>query len=415
MKVVIMAGGKGTRISSINSEVAKPMIRINDKPILEYQVDFFKKNNIKDFIMVVGYLKESIMDYFKDGKEFEININYIIEKEPLGTAGSFYYLKKYIKNEDFVLVNGDIIFDIDLNKAVNFHVKHKADVTLLTHPNNHPFDSSLIITDENNRVINWLNTEDERTYYHNRVNSGVHILNSKVLDLVSEPVKVNFDRDILKANINSLKIYAYDTPEYIKDMGTPERYYMVCDDQNNGKIEAKNLKNKQKAFFIDRDGTINKYVGFLRNIDDFELLDGVISGIKKINDSGYLAIVVTNQPVIARGEVTFEELDMIHKKMETLLGQGGAYIDGLYYCPHHPDKGFEGEIKELKIKCNCRKPNTGLVEIAAKDFNIDISSSYIIGDSDNDKKLAENLNIPYLEVNDKTNIDILVSEVLKNE
>ena len=360
-------------------------------------------------------MKDSIIDFFGDGKKFDVNINYVIEDKPLGTAGSFYYLKDYIKNEDFILVNGDIIFDVDIDKALKFHKKKKADVTLFTHPNSHPFDSSLIIADNNCRVTKWLNKEDERTYYNNRVNSGIHILNSKVLDLVTKPKEINFDREILKANINTLKIYAYDTPEYIKDMGTPERYYMVIDDMKKGKIQSKNLINKQKAFFIDRDGTINKYVGFLRNIDDFQILDGVISGIKKINESGYLAIVITNQPVIARGEVTFEELDLIHKKMETLLGQGGAYIDGLYFCPHHPDKGFEGEIPELKIKCKCRKPNTGLVLKAAKDFNIDISSSYVIGDSDNDRELANNLKIPFLEVNENNSIDSLVSEVLNNE
>ena len=415
MKVVVMAGGKGTRIASINSEVPKPMIEILGKPILEHQVNFFKKNGLTDMIFVVGYLKDSIVDYFKDGKKFGVNIQYVVENEPLDTAGSFYYLKDMIKNEDFILVNGDIIFDVNIQKAIDFHNHHKADVTLFTHPNSHPFDSSLIITDENNRVIKWLSKEDERLYYRNRVNSGIHILSHKILDLVNEPVRVNFDRDILKKNLNTLNIFAYDTPEYIKDMGTPERYYQVVHDMETGKIAAKNLENKQKAIFLDRDGTINKYVGFLRNIDDFELIDGTIEGIKLINESGYLAIVVTNQPVIARGEVTIEELDLIHQKLETLLGKGGAYIDSIYYCPHHPDKGFEGEVPELKIDCACRKPKTGLVDKAVKDFNIDLSKSYMIGDSDNDKHLADNLNIPYYEVNENKNIEDVVKEILKNE
>ena len=125
-------------------------------------------------------------------------------------------------------------------------------------------------------------------------------------------------------------------------------------------------------------------MGFLRNIEDFELLPGVSKAIKRINESGYLAIVVTNQPVIARGEVTIPELDLIHNKMETELGRQGAYIDGLYYCPHHPDKGFEGEIEELKIECDCRKPKPGLILRAAEDFNIDLSNSWMIGDGEND-------------------------------
>lgn len=181
----------------------------------------------------------------------------------------------------------------------------------------------------------------------------------------------------------------YNT-EYVKDMGTPERFHQVEEDYKNGVVQAKNLHNKQKVIFLDRDGTLNKYVGFLRNIDDFELIDGASEAIKQINQSGYLAIVVTNQPVIARGEVSWDELHEIHKKMETLLGKDGAYIDGLYICPHHPDKGFEGERPEYKFDCDCRKPKPGLLLQAAKEFNIDLSQSYMIGDSNRDVEAGQN-------------------------
>ena len=192
--------------------------------------------------------------------------------------------------------------------------------------------------------------------------------------------KVDLDRQILKPLCGTGKMFCYDSPEYVKDMGTPERFNGVCADFAHGTVSAKNLKNKQKAIFLDRDGTINKYVGFLRDINDFELLPGVAEAIRKINASGYLAIVVTNQPVIARGEVTFDQLQEIHNKMETLLGQEGAYLDGIYFCPHHPDKGFEGEVAELKIDCDCRKPKPGMLLRAAQDFNIDLTQSWMVGD-----------------------------------
>lgn len=150
------------------------------------------------------------------------------------------------------------------------------------------------------------------------------------------------------------------------------------------------LSQHHQVIFFDRDGTINKYVGFLRNIDEFELIDGVAAAIRKINESGYLAVVVTNQPVIARGEVSFEELEEIHNKMETLLGKEGAYLDAIYYCPHHPHKGYEGERPELKIECDCRKPKPGMLFKAAEDFNIDLSQSWMIGDGENDVKAGIN-------------------------
>ena len=196
--------------------------------------------------------------------------------------------------------------------------------------------------------------------------------------------KVDLDRQLLKPLQGTHQMFVYDSPEYVKDVGTPERYYSVCDDFKNGVVQNRNLKNKQRAIFLDRDGTINKYAGFISDINKFELIDGVADAIKMINHSEFLCIVVTNQPVIARGELTFDELDQIHNKMETLLGNEGAYIDGLYFCPHHPHKGFDGEIPEFKIDCDCRKPKPGMLLKAAEDFNIDLSQSYMIGDSESD-------------------------------
>lgn len=412
MKIVIMAGGKGTRIASINSEVPKPMIEILGKPILEHQVDVLKKQGLKDYIFVIGHLGHVIKDYFDDGSKFGVSIEYIVEEEPLGTAGALYFLKDKIE-EDFVLLNGDIIFDVDINRFYKYHKDHDGLATILVHPNNHPFDSSLIEVNNDGMVIDWINKEAERVWYHNLVNAGIHILSVKVLDRFIEAKKTDLDRDILKPMIMEKQLFAYSSPEYIKDMGTPKRYDEVISDIKTGKVDNKCLVNKQKAVFLDRDGTINKYVGFLRKLDDFELLDGVSKAIKMINESGYLAIVVTNQPVVARGEVTVDELDVIHKKMETLLGQDGAYIDGLYICPHHPDSGFDGEIKELKIECECRKPKPGMILKAAKDFNIDLSNSYMIGDSENDIKAGMAAGCKTRKVDEDNSLLSIINEIFK--
>lgn len=384
MKTVIMAGGKGTRISSIASDIPKPMIRIGDKPVLEHEIESLKKQGFNDFIITISHLGQVIVDHFGDGSKFGVNIEYFNEEKPLGNAGALFELKDKL-TEDFLLINGDVLFDIDVNRFFSFHRKKQALVSLFTHPNSHPYDSGLIIADENGMVTRWLAKEDERPeYYKNRVNAGIHLLSPEVLNTRIYKEKIDLDRDILKPLCNSGKMFAYDSSEYVKDMGTPERFREVSEDLLSGKVERRSLRNKQKAIFLDRDGTINRYVGFLREIDQFELNDHVAEAIKKINRSDYLAIVVTNQPVIARGEVTFEQLDEIHNKMETLLGKKGAYLDSIYFCPHHPDSGFAGEIKELKINCDCRKPKPGLLLKAAEDFNIDLVNSYMIGDSEND-------------------------------
>lgn len=389
-----MAGGKGTRITSIANDVPKPMIKIKEKPILEYEIECLREQGFTDIILTVSHLGNIIMDYFKDGsnispitgKPFGVHIEYYFEKEPLGNAGALFKIKNKL-TEDFLLLNADVIFNVDFNRFVTFHKNNNALVTIFTHPNSHPYDSSLIIADNNNVVQQWLSKEDDRPeFYRNRVNAGLHVISPKVLETVINTSKIDLDRQVLKPLTGSGKIYCYDSPEYVKDMGTPKRYYSVCEDFRTGKVIRKNLKNKQKAVFMDRDGTINKYVGFLKDIDNFELIDGVSEAIKKINKFGYLAIVVTNQPVIARGEVSLEELEQIHNKMETLLGKEGAYLYAIYYCPHHPNKGYKGERIEYKIDCECRKPRPGMLLKAVKDFNIDLSQSWMIGDSKNDIK-----------------------------
>lgn len=383
MKTVIMAGGKGTRISSINVQVPKPMLPIEGHPILEYQLEALKRQGCRDITLVIGHLGHVIKDYFGNGSNWGVNISYICEEQPLGTAGALYLLKDQMK-EDFLLVNGDVIFDIDIRRFYNFHKMQNTTATILTHPNSHPYDSGVIETDGQGKVMNWLHKEDKRIWYKNRVNAGLHMLSPKIFNSFASLKRRDLDRDILEPLISYGELSAYDSPEYIKDMGTPERYYSVINDLKCGKVQSKNLTNKQKAIFLDRDGTINAHVGFLSDINDFYLLDGVAEAVKKINESGYLAIVVTNQPVISRGELSLNGLQEIHNKMETLLGQSGAYLDDIFFCPHHPDKGFKGERAEYKFECNCRKPKPGMLLNAAQKYNIDLTKSWMIGDEASD-------------------------------
>ena len=412
MKTVIMAGGRGTRIASVANDVPKPMLSICGKPILEHQIDNLKACGLTDIILVIGYLGEKIKDYFGDGSRFGVCIEYFIEDHPLGTAGALFKMPQL--TEDFLLLCGDVIIDVDFNRFIAFHKEKKAWASLVAHPNGHPYDSSLLVTEieapkmaggmpvDTHRVICWMAKEDERLYYKNRVNAGIELISPELLKETMKnfvprhpetPDKIDLDRDVLKTNIGSGRIYAYDTPEYVKDMGTPDRFFEAENDIKTGKVHAHNLKNRQKAIFLDRDGTINKMVGFVTRPEQFELLPDVAKAIKAINKSGYLAIVITNQPVIARGDCTFEQLQTIHNKMEMELGKEGAFVDAIYVCPHHTDKGFSGERPEYKCDCDCRKPKPGLLLQAAKDFNIDLSQSYMIGDSGRDVKAGKNAGV----------------------
>lgn len=413
MKAVIMAGGFGSRIQKIESAVPKPMIKVCDKPILQYQIENLRRCNIKEIIFVVGHLGSIIKEYFKDGAEFGVKITYYTEDTPLGTAGSLFKMQEELQEkEGFLLLCGDLIFNIDFNRFIDFHKKNNALASLMVHPNDHPFDSSIIVTkmtrakkgdipEDTHIVSKWIGKHDKRTWCKNLTNAGLEIISPELLLLAKDALikkntnfndKIDLDKDVLTPAITTNKIFAYNTTEYVKDMGTPTRYYEVSSDIKAERVKDKCLINKQKAVFLDRDGTINIDKGFINTPKNMALIPGVAEAIKKINKAGYLVVVVTNQSVIARGEATFTKLRSIHNKMETLLGREGAYIDALYYCPHHTDKGFKGERIEYKVNCNCRKPNTALIEKACKELNIDANLSYMVGDSIKDIECGRKAN-----------------------
>lgn len=413
-----MAGGKGSRIQSVASSIPKPLIPINGKPILEYIIETLVKHEINDIVISVSYMADKIQSYFSDGsglspatgEAFNCHITYFYEKQPLGNAGAVFKLwERGELKDDFLMLIADAMMDVDFGRFIAFHRKKQALATIFTHPNSHPYDSGLIVANEDRIITGWLNKEDTRPqWYKNRVNAGLHILGTELLSLsgicpadIDFDHKVDLDRDILKPLISTGRIYAYDSPEYVKDMGTPERYHQVSSDFMSGKIAIKNFSNPQKAIFLERDGIINKYVGVLHDVNKFELLPGVVDVIKTINNSGYLAIVVTYQPVIAEDEVTVEELNFIHNKMETLLGQSGAYIDALYYCSYYSDKVFDREIESLKLDCERCKPKTEMLINAAHDFNIDLNNSWMIGGGECDIQAGKNAGCMTMLIGDK--------------
>ncbi|MBR0189841.1 MAG: HAD-IIIA family hydrolase, partial [Clostridia bacterium] len=325
VKALILAGGKGTRLAELTKNlIPKPMVEIDGKPILERAVMQLKRYGVTDIFMSVGFLNEKIRDYFGNGEKFGVKIEYIVEDEPLGSGGALFFVKDKI-NSDLIVCPGDVIFDVNFNKLVNYHRKKNALITLFAHPNIHPYDSDLIMTDNEMRVTEINKKNSERNFfYKNLVNAGIFVLSPDTLSFFKELKAVNMEHDFVSSFIEGGRVFAYKSAEYVKDVGTVERFAAAEKDLKNGVVAAKNSENKQKAIFLDRDGTINKYKGFITDINDVELLPFVSDAIKKINASGYLAIIVSNQPVIARGECTFDQVNAMFDKIETLLGKSGA-------------------------------------------------------------------------------------------
>ncbi|MBL8994222.1 MAG: HAD-IIIA family hydrolase [Spirochaetia bacterium] len=397
VKTAILAGGKGSRLASETGSLPKPLVEIGGRSVLEHQIGLLKRYGFRDVIFITGHLGDQIEARFGNGSRWGMNLEYFREETPLGTSGGLKECEALL-SENFLLFNGDIMLDMDLERLLAFHRNAAALATLVVHPNDHPFDSDLIEVDAENRVTAFLSKpHPPDQFFRNLVNAGVGVFSKQVLSGLGKG-KGDLGKDLIQPLVKGGRVFAYNTPEYLKDMGTPERLEKVRGDFSSGKVGRLNLSNKQKAIFLDRDGVLNTDQPFIHRSEDLVLLPGVLEAVKQINQSDFLSVVVTNQTVVARGLCDFGQLRRIHNKLEWQLGHAGAKLDAIYVCPHHPDKGYPGEVAALKIECECRKPKPGLLLQAARDLNIDLKASWIVGDHARDIEAGKSAGVRTLGV-----------------
>ena len=395
-QLVILAGGLGSRLRKhVGATLPKAMVPVGGKPLLERQVALARDHGFTDIRLLTFHGENVIRNHFGDGGSFGVSIRYHTEKAATGTAGAVLEALPEL-NERFVVLYGDTLLDVDLDRMWRRHASLSTDATLFVHPNDHPDDSDLIETDSEGWIVAFHPTPHppERNF-QNLVNAALYVIERSALTPWAPPTsKLDFARDLFPAWLaDGRRLHGYRSREYIKDVGTPDRLAQAESDLASGRVERLSLRAKCPAVFLDRDGTLNQEVDRVKSADELKVIEGVGRAVRRINQHGLLAVVVTNQPVIARGECSEAELRRIHDKLETELGHDGAYLDGLYYCPHHPDRGFPGERPELKIACDCRKPRIGLIQQAAGELQIDLAGSWMVGDSTVDLQTAENAGI----------------------
>jgi histidinol-phosphate phosphatase family protein len=392
MQAVILAGGMGTRLRQRLGDLPKPMVSIAGKPLLEHQILLARRHGVSDILFLLGHGADAIKDYFGDGSRWGVRIRSVTETVPLGSAGAVLSALPELQDR-FLVLYGDTMLNVDLTRFWRAHEESAAEASLLLHPNDHPHDSDLVEVDDRGRITAFHPyPHDPEEFYPNLVNAALYIVEKRALRGRQDACgPLDFGKNLFPDMVaRGSFLQGYRSPEYIKDAGTPERLDAVLADYDSGRIAQGSLETPVPAVFVDRDGTLNEEVDRVKDPGEFSLLEGVGKAIRRINRSGYRAIIITNQPVIARGDCSESDLARIHNKMETLLGREGAYFDAILHCPHHPDKGFAGERADLKIVCSCRKPATGLIERARIELNIDMKRSWFIGDSTVDIRTAHN-------------------------
>lgn len=390
MKAVIIAGGMGTRIRTVTGDaVPKALLPVAGIPIIHRQFHLLKRYGFSEVLLTAGHLADALhAGCATEADRLGLALHVAVEPKPLGTGGGLPALRNLLDSESFLVLCGDIAVDMDLVRLATFHQRSKADATVVVHPNDHPHTSDLVVVDETNRIRDFIPRGSQSTRIHrNCVIGSVYVLSSRVWDNIDPDTKQDLNNDILPRMVDGgERVLAYNTPEYLRDVGTPERLALVERDIASGRMERMNWSHKRPAVFFDRDGVLIEDAGPHGVIapNQVRLLPGAVEAVRTVNEAGLLAIVVSNQPGVAKGFISLESLEDITGRMEMELGRGGAWLDRVYNCLHHPDIGFAGERPEFKISCECRKPGPGLLLRAADELPLDLSSSVLIGDTARD-------------------------------
>jgi mannose-1-phosphate guanylyltransferase/phosphomannomutase len=390
-EALILAGGKGTRMGENSNTIPKYLRELKSESLLKRQIRQLNESGFSTATVLVNDRKDMVLKHLTELNSSSL-IRLVSDTKYTGTGGAI--TSALDLNADHLLITyADTVFEIDIQKFIRFHASKNSDFTTLIHPNSHPWDSDRVVVDPEGRVRRLIKKTDTlKEPTPNLCLGGMILVRKTFIEEMYKDFVENkkWHSDLVgdfltPRRIDSKRVFGYRTSEYIKDAGTPDRFEEVVRDiQSNFSLNS----HYRPTVFLDRDGTIVVLKDQLNSPDQVELIPGVARFIRTLNERGVLAIVITNQSVIARGLCSEKELDLIHSRMEELLATNGAYLDQIYYCPHHPDRGFENEVVELKIGCKCRKPRIGLLNRAKKDHKIDTSRTFFVGDTKVDEKTA---------------------------
>ena len=377
-EAIILAGGFGTRLSHVVSDVPKPMAPVYGKPFLTYLIDRLIDAGIRRVILATGYKHECIESYF--GTSYRgIEIVYSQETTPLFTGGAILQAAQKIQSEDFVVLNGDTLFDIDLQKLYDFHVQNHANLTIALRQ---VADTSRYgsVTCTNDNIVAF--KEKAESIGAGDINGGIYAINREWLMNQNLPTKFSFEKELMQPLAGDPSFYGLRFNNYFIDIGVPEDYYRAQE-------EFKNLFPQDEFLFLDRDGILNKHLpgDYVRNWNMWEWLPGVLDAMPVLAKHYKRIFIVSNQQGVGKGLMTQADLDDVHRHMLSDIEKAGGRIDKVYVCTdlesaHSPN----------------RKPEIGMALHAQRDFpEVDFHRSVMVGDSKSDELFAQRSRMRFVE------------------
>jgi len=379
MRVLILAGGLGTRLRSCIADVPKPMAPVQGKPFLEHIVNQLRKQGFTKITLLTGYLSEVIESHFGDGRHMGLDITYSKETEPLGTGGAVYAaIQKYPAEEHFLLVNGDTYFDVPLKYLANFHMERAAKVSIALKFVTKNDRYGHVELDPSYRVLSF--AEKKNSQDESLINGGVYCLSKSIFHQF-ESAKFSLEQEFLPKAI-AQGVFGVPFSGRFLDIGIPEDYSIA----NEVLLDWLN-EEKRSAVFFDRDSTLIKDPGYVHRVEDLEFHPTAIAYLKSVKRSGFKVFVTTNQAGVAKGKYTIKDKNTFKTAFLDRLKEESVEIDDYADCVLHRD----AIIPELKRDSYLRKPFPGMILNLADLHSVDLFSSLMIGDSPNDLIL-----LPYL-------------------
>lgn len=367
-QAVILAGGRGTRLGALTDDTPKPMVEVAGRPFLDHLLEEVARHGLARITLLCGYLAETIAERYDGRRIRDTLVECLAEPTPLGTGGALVNAASRL-DERFLMMNGDTFFDINLlDLAARFQEGHGLGMMALRGaPPGQRFGS-----------VEW--DGDRVTGFAPRgtaplINGGVYALDRRVLDLVvGLPCSIEADIFPELARAGELRGALYD--RFFVDIGVPQSLR-----EAHTSISA---QRRRPAVFFDRDGVLNRDIGYLHRAEAWEWIDGARAAVKSLNDRGYYVFVVTNQAGVARGLYGEQDIRALHGWVNAELAREGAHIDAFYYCPHHP----EGVVAAYRTLCECRKPGAQMLRDALAEWPVDVGASLLVGDRQSDLDAA---------------------------
>lgn len=392
---VILIGGLGTRLGDAVKSIPKPMLEVAGKPFLVHLIEEISRFGFTDFILLAGYKADVVKEFFAAYQPVnpQLKIQVITEQSPLGTAGAL-LMAKDILADFFLLCNGDSFFDCNLLKITVPYANKETLVRMALKPVEQNSRYGRVLCHE--YIITSFAERDEKLG-KGLMNTGIYFIRKEILhEIKHSPCSLEGDIFPRLANEGKIEHHIFRDAYFI-DIGIPDDFVKACNTISTALARP--------AVFFDRDGVLNHDYGYVHNIDNFVWIHGAKEAILACNDAGYFVFVVTNQAGIARGLYKEEDMHSLHAFMQNELHEIGAHIDAFAFCPHHPD----GVVTELRKKCTCRKPESGMILELLKKWPVKKEKSFLVGDKESDLIAANNANIKALLFSDGSLSDKILS------